>query len=101
MGMVNGVFNRKVGFLMSTMSSVIWLQDKNKILVINPENQATWWLEGDAALIWSWLNSKVSFSRCVSLLAALNGENFATAREKTLSYVAAWQESGLCGNKSR
>lgn len=77
------------------LPEVLWLQDEGRILVVNQHSQEAHWLDGQAALVWSWLNSGVSFSACVKLLSALNQEQSSRARNAISSYLTAWQESSL------
>jgi hypothetical protein len=72
-----------------------WLQDAGRVLVVDQEGRAGQWLDGDAALIWSWLNSGVSSSQCIKLLAALNEVEPAQAANVIVSCLADWRESGL------
>ena len=74
---------------------VLWLQDGERVLVLNQQSRESHWFDGDAAMIWAWLNSGVSFSECVNLLAVLNDEEPSQAMNAMILCLADWQESGF------
>jgi hypothetical protein len=74
--------------------AILWLQDDQRVLLVDPKSGASCWLEGEAALLWAWLESGVTPSGCVKLLAALHAQEPGSAQRSLATSLSAWQADG-------
>lgn len=66
---------------------VIWLEDDGKILLINESALSAYWLEGEEALVWAWLNSGMTIKSCHYLMSALTGNAPSEIRARMLNFL--------------
>ncbi len=75
--------------------SIRWLEDADRVIVVDEREGETHILRGAEAAVWGWLALAYSYPKLVRLLAALLGLPTADAERRLAAILQGWRAAGL------
>jgi len=79
----------------SCPEAVRWVEDADRVLVVDDRSGETHTLRGAEAAVWGWLTLAYPYPKLVRLLAALLVLSSADAEQRLVAILQDWRAAGL------
>jgi len=79
----------------SCPESVRWVEDADRVIVVDKREGETHMLRGAEAAVWGWLTLAYPYPKLVRLLAALLARSTADAEQRLAAILQDWCAAGL------